>query len=84
MDTVAPLILPAGVTENSVKVHPVVLFTICDAYIRRPNNNQGRIIGTLLGKVGDGVIDIRNCYAVHHNESNGQVRSTSNLAITFI
>ncbi|KAG7672636.1 hypothetical protein Ndes2526B_g08836 [Nannochloris sp. 'desiccata'] len=64
----APLTLPAGVTENSVKVHPVVLFTICDAYIRR-NEGQARVIGTLLGKVGDGIIDIRNCYAVPHTES---------------
>lgn len=69
----APLTLPVGVTENTVKVHPVVLFTICDAYIRI-NEGQPRVIGTLLGKVGDGVIDIRNCYAVPHSEFNEQVR----------
>ena len=32
-----------------VKVRPVVLFQICDAYERRPMENE-RVIGTLLGK----------------------------------
>lgn len=34
----------------SVKVHPVVLFQIVDAYERR-NADSHRVIGTLLGKV---------------------------------
>lgn len=33
----------------TVKVHPVVLFQIVDAYERR-NAEQQRVIGTLLGK----------------------------------
>jgi hypothetical protein len=50
-----------------------VLFNICDAYIRR-NEGQERVIGTLLGSVGhDGSVVIKNCYAVPHNESQGQV-----------
>jgi len=65
----APLTLPVGATENSIRVHPVVLFTICDAFIRR-NEGQDRVIGTLLGTVGDGAVDIKNCYAVPHSESN--------------
>lgn len=68
----APLTLPLGVTENSVRVHPVVLFTVCDAYIRR-NDGQDRIIGTLLGTIADGVVDVKNCYAVPHSEANDQV-----------
>ena len=68
----APLTLPVGVTENSVRVHPVVLFTVCDAYIRR-NDGQDRIIGTLLGTIADGVVDVKNCYAVPHSEANDQV-----------
>jgi translation initiation factor 3 subunit F len=71
-----PLNLPLGVTEYDVKVHPVVLFTICDAFIRR-NEDQDRVIGTLLGTVADGTIDIRSCYAVPHSESNDQVRITT-------
>lgn len=68
----AVLTLPVGATENTVRVHPVVVFTISDAYIRR-NENQERVIGTLLGTIGDGVVDITNCYAVPHSESNDQV-----------
>lgn len=68
----APLTLPVGETQNSVRVHPVVLFTICDAFIRRAEG-QERVIGTLLGTVGDGVVEIKNCYAVPHSESNDQV-----------
>lgn len=70
---VAPLTLPLGFTESTVQVHPVVLFTICDAYIRR-NQGQKRVIGTLLGTVSDGIIDVRSCYAVPHSENNDQVR----------
>lgn len=70
--TGTPLTLPVGATENSVRVHPVVLFTICDAYLRR-SESQDRIIGTLLGSIADGVVEVRNCYAVPHSEANDQV-----------
>lgn len=69
----APLTLPVGATENNVRIHPVVLFTICDAFIRR-NDGQERVIGTLLGSIADGIVDIKNCYAVPHNEVQEQVR----------
>ncbi|GKV28327.1 hypothetical protein SLEP1_g37398 [Rubroshorea leprosula] len=56
-------------TNLSAKVHPLVLFNICDCYVRRPDQAE-RVIGTLLGSVlPDGTVDIRNCYAVPHNES---------------
>lgn len=86
MGSPAPLTLPIGSTENNVRVHPVVLFTICDAYIRR-NKGQERVIGTLLGTIGDGVVDIQNCYAVPHIETNEQVRRLDHfhhLALTCI
>jgi translation initiation factor 3 subunit F len=55
------------------KVHPLVIFNICDCYVRRPDQAE-RVIGTLLGSVlPDGTIDIRNSYAVPHNESSDQV-----------
>lgn len=42
-------------------------------FIRR-QETQERVIGTLLGSVGpDGVVDVRNSYAVPHNEQGGQV-----------
>ena len=64
--------LPVGCTENRVAVHPVAIFTMCDAYVRR-NEGQGRVIGTLLGTVSDGVVEIKNCFAVPHSESDDQV-----------
>lgn len=50
----------------------MVLFTITDAFIRR-NQGQERVIGTLLGSISDGVVEVKNCYAVPHSESNEQV-----------
>ncbi|CAI0443534.1 unnamed protein product [Linum tenue] len=56
----------------SAKVHPLVVFNICDCYVRRPDQAE-RVIGTLLGSVlPDGTVDIRNSYAVPHNESSDQ------------
>ncbi|XP_016439962.1 eukaryotic translation initiation factor 3 subunit F-like [Nicotiana tabacum] len=60
-------------TSLSAKVHPLVIFNICDCYVRRPDQ-AGRVIGTLLGSVlPDGTVDIRNSYAVPHSESQDQV-----------
>jgi translation initiation factor 3 subunit F len=67
-----PLTLPVGATENSVRVHPVVLFTIVDAFSRRAAG-QARVIGALLGAAADGVVDVRACYAVPHSEGGDQV-----------
>eukprot|EP00238_Polyblepharides_amylifera_P000277 CAMPEP_0196574162 /NCGR_PEP_ID=MMETSP1081-20130531/3938_1 /TAXON_ID=36882 /ORGANISM="Pyramimonas amylifera, Strain CCMP720" /LENGTH=268 /DNA_ID=CAMNT_0041892107 /DNA_START=142 /DNA_END=948 /DNA_ORIENTATION=- len=55
------------------KVQPLVLFNICDSFIRRSETSE-RVIGTLLGSYGeDGAVVIKNCYAVPHNENQGQV-----------
>ncbi|KAG1337744.1 Eukaryotic translation initiation factor 3 subunit F [Cocos nucifera] len=60
-------------TSLSARVHPVVLFNICDCYVRRPDQAD-RVIGTLLGSVSpDGTVEIKNSYAVPHNESADQV-----------
>lgn len=60
-------------TNLSVKVHPLVIFNICDCYVRRPDQAE-RVIGTLLGSVlPDGTVDVRNSYAVPHNEFSDQV-----------
>lgn len=57
----------------SVVVEPVVLFTICDAYIRR-NEGAERVIGALLGKANkEGEIRISSCFAVPHMEQ-GEVK----------
>ncbi|GFP82196.1 eukaryotic translation initiation factor 3 subunit f [Phtheirospermum japonicum] len=60
-------------TSVSARVHPLVIYNICDCYVRRPDQAD-RVIGTLLGSVlPDGTVDIRNSYAVPHNESSDQV-----------
>jgi translation initiation factor 3 subunit F len=57
-------------------IEPVVLFSILDHALRR-NANQKRVIGTMLGvRSDDGTeVEIRNCFAVPHNESSEQVLS---------
>lgn len=60
-------------TTVNVKVHPVVLFNIMDAYERR-NRDQERIIGTLLGSQDkSGAVEISNSFVVQHREANGEV-----------
>lgn len=54
--------------QISVRVHPVVVFTILDQY-RRRNADQDRVIGTLLGNItADGIVEIKNSYQVPHQE----------------
>lgn len=50
-----------------VKVHPVVVFSILDHFIRRPEGGE-RVIGTLLGVIDDDVIEVKNCFPVPHTE----------------
>ncbi|KAI5797547.1 JAB1/Mov34/MPN/PAD-1 ubiquitin protease-domain-containing protein, partial [Peziza echinospora] len=58
----------------NVIVHAQALFSILDHSLRR-NAKQERVIGTLLGiRSEDGSeVEIRNCFAVGHNESQEQV-----------
>ncbi|KAI0519053.1 hypothetical protein KFK09_006493 [Dendrobium nobile] len=67
------LLFYPSTTNVSAKIHPVVLFNICDSFVRRPDQAE-RVIGTLLGSVSaDGIVEIKNSYAVPHNESADQV-----------
>jgi hypothetical protein len=52
---------------KSVNVHPVVLFSILDHHSRR-EEDQDRVIGTLLGYEENGVVFIRNSFPVPHSE----------------
>ena len=70
----APLNLPTGAAGIRVKVQPVVLFSICDSFIRR-GDGQDRVVGTLLGSVEAGVVEIKASYAVPHNETPDMVRA---------
>jgi len=54
--------------DTVCKVNPAVIFTILDHFSRR-NEGQARVIGTLLGEENDGVVEIRNCFPVPHQET---------------
>ncbi|KAL3523950.1 hypothetical protein ACH5RR_016784 [Cinchona calisaya] len=59
-------------TNLTAKILPLVIFNICDCFVRRPDQTE-RVIVTLPGSVlPDGTVDIRNAYAVPHNESSDQ------------
>lgn len=58
--------------EFGDQVHPMVLFSVLDHYLRRPEN-QKRVIGTLLGTVTANVVEITNSFAVPHLEKNDEV-----------
>lgn len=66
MDTENSLHFKAGQPIVSCNVHPVVIVSILDHFIRR--NEGHRVIGTLLGVNNDGVIEIKSCFPVPHTE----------------
>ncbi|KAL3312287.1 Eukaryotic translation initiation factor 3 subunit F [Cichlidogyrus casuarinus] len=51
-----------------VRIHPVVLLSIADAYERRQNDSD-RVIGTLLGSfsMDKGVVQVTNCFAIPYS-----------------
>lgn len=63
----------------TLRVHPVVLFQIVDAYERR-NADSHRVIGTLLGTVEKGVVEGTNCFCVPHKEYDDQVEAELSYA----
>jgi len=58
--------LRTGSSFTLCKIHPVVIFNILDHYIRR--NEDHRVIGTLVGFINEGVVEIKNCFPVPHTE----------------
>lgn len=49
------------------KLHPVVIFTILDSYMRR-EEGQHNIIGTLMGVICEGnVVEITDCFVDRHS-----------------
>jgi len=61
------LYFQTGQPYSSCVIHPVVIISVLDHHIRR--NEGERVIGTLLGVVNDGVVEIRNCFPVLHSEA---------------
>ena len=71
--TTQQVLLPTSGGSVSVRVHPVALFSMCDAYLRR-SEKQERVIRTLLGvEVEKNVLEVKSCYVVPHTESSEQV-----------
>merc|ERR1712188_231670 len=53
---------------TEVHIHPVVIISILDHYVRR-SEEQNRVIGTLLGvREANGVVQVRDCFPVPHVE----------------
>ncbi|KAJ2498611.1 hypothetical protein GGH96_004167 [Coemansia sp. RSA 1972] len=64
-----------ALTTQQCYIHPVVLFSILDHYLRR-STGQDRVIGTLLGvRSDDGrIVEIRSCFAVPHFETDEEIQ----------
>jgi hypothetical protein len=71
-----PLNLRIGPSGLSCKIHPSVLVTICDSYIRRPSGAR-RVIGTLLGYAIEDSVFVKACYTEISEEDEAQVRICS-------
>lgn len=68
-----PLNLRSGPAGLTCKIHPSVLVTICDSYIRRPSGAR-RVIGTLLGYAIEDSVYVKACYTEISEEDEAQVR----------
>ncbi len=73
------LYLATTQTLVQVKVHPVVIFSILDHFVRRNDESQQRVIGSLLGTNIDGVVEITNCFPVPHTEDESVKNQLANL-----
>ncbi|KAJ2356443.1 hypothetical protein IWW50_000489 [Coemansia erecta] len=65
----------AALSTQQCYIHPVVLFSILDHYLRR-SEGQDRVIGTLLGvRSDDGrIVEVRSCFAVPHFETEDEIQ----------
>ena len=75
-------VLVPRISGVKAKLHPLVLFSICDAYMRR-NDDQERVIGTLMGTISADVIEIKSCFSVPHLESSEQVHAQWRFSYIF-
>ena len=50
-------------SKPTIKVHATAIFSILNHFMRR-SDGDARVIGTLLGKVEDGVIEVTDCFGV--------------------
>ena len=70
--------------EVACTVHPAVLFSIVDHYSRR-DEEQNRVIGTLLGMVDDDKkVTVCSCFPVPHTETEEQVAVNTDFHATML
>jgi len=62
----------------SSTIHPVVLLSALDHYMRR-NENQEFVIGCLLGMNSEGIIEIKNSFPVPHTQNPTSKKHEVNL-----
>ena len=48
---------------TEVVVHPLVLLSVVDHYVRVAKDSKNRVVGILLGETYKGRVDVTNCYA---------------------
>lgn len=66
------LLIPGASTVLNAKISPVVIYSICDSFLRR-NEGQDRVIGILLGSIdSNGTCHVRSCFTVIHSEQDGE------------
>ena len=65
--------LSIGENQKSiVKLHPTVVFSILNNFVRR-NDRESRVIGTLLGTIKDGVVEVTEAFGVPHMEKRDEL-----------
>lgn len=55
-----------------VKLHPTIVFSVLNNFVRR-SDRETRVIGTLLGTVTNGCIEITECFGVPHMEKKDEL-----------
>lgn len=63
---------PIALPVHKVLIHPVILFNIVDNFERRNDNNK-RVIGTLMGRYDKGTVIVTESFAVPHQETDEEV-----------
>lgn len=78
------LLIPGASSVLNAKISPVVVYSICDSFLRR-NEGQERVIGILLGSTdSNGTCHVRSCFTVIHSEQDGEVRPLFPLFCAFL
>jgi len=55
-------------TINVVEIHPLVLLSVTDHYVRVAKDTKKRVVGCLLGEKIGSTLNVTNCFAVPFDE----------------